>query len=165
MESSYALLPGLPNPGFGRWVEFPVSITLPTGHVSKVGSAVHHVGPLPRSQVLADSDGYLVTSPARTAVDLAADLELPQALVLLDGAARPICASFVTKPLRRDYVNPTYVSAALALLCEAATTIRATRARVAISLTKPCRESAAARATYFPDFLWEEQRLIGECEG
>lgn len=188
-HQSAALILGLPSPGFERWAELPAAITLPTGHASRVGSAVHHVGPIPRSQVLAVSEGYLVTSPARTAVDLAADLELPQALVLLDGAARLICASFVTKPRRRDYVNPACVSAALGLLIEAATTIRATRARGAIALARPCRESAAeslsagymhqagiptpsfqaeirtAKATYFPDFLWEEQRLIGECDG
>ena len=166
-----------------------MSITLPQGHSSKVRSAVHHRGPLPRNQVLPDSDGYLVTSPARTAVDLAADLDLPEALVLLDGAARLICASFVTSPPRRDYTNPTYVSAARDLLLQAAETVRATRARRAILLTRPCRESAAeslsagymhqagiptptfqaeirtAKGVYFPDFLWEEHRLIGECDG
>jgi very-short-patch-repair endonuclease len=26
-------------------------------------------------------------------------------------------------------------------------------------------EIRTAKATYFPDFLWEEQRLLGECDG
>jgi hypothetical protein len=39
-----------------------------------------------------------MTTPARTAVDLAALLDLPEALVLLDAAARMICASYVTAP-------------------------------------------------------------------
>jgi very-short-patch-repair endonuclease len=188
-HQSAALILGIPSPGFERWTEFRASITLPSGHASKAGSAVHHVGPLPRSQVVAESDGYRVTSLARTAVDLAADLDLPQALVLLDGAARQICASFETDPRRRTYVNPTYIRAALDLLTDSASTVRASRARFAISLTQPCRESAAeslsagymhlagiprpsfqaeirtARGRYFPDFLWEEQRLLGECDG
>ena len=188
-HQSAALLLGLPSPGFDRWDHFPVSITLPAGHSSKSRATVHHVGPLPASQVVRDSDGYLVTSPARTAVDLAADLELPQALVVLDGAARLICGSFVTNARRRDFSNPGFTSAVRDLLSEAATTIRATRMRGSIPLTTPVRESAAeslsaghmhlagiptpryqaevrtARGVYYPDFLWEEQRLIGECDG
>jgi len=180
---------GLPSPGFQRWDELPVSITLPPGHSSRARPAVHHVGSLPKSQILRDRDGYLVTSPARTGVDLSVDLDLPQALVVLDGAARLICASFVTSPRRRDYANPKYVSATLDLLLQAAETIRTTRARGAIMLTLPSRESAAeslsagymhqagiptpkfqaeirtAKGIYFPDFLWEEHRLIGECDG
>lgn len=188
-HQSAALLLGLPSPGFERWHELPVSITLPTGHSSKSRATLHHVGPLPPGQVVRDPDGYLVTSPARTAVDLAADLDLPQALVVLDGAARLICASFVTNARRRDYANPTFGGAALDLLNEASATVRTTRTRSAIALTTPSRESAAeslsagymhlagiptpkfqaeirtAKGLYYPDFLWEEQRLIGECDG
>lgn len=188
-HQSAALLLGLPAPGFQRWEELPVSITLPAGHSSKTGATVHHVGPLPGSQVLQDADGYRLTSPARTAVDLASDLDLPGALALLDGAARLTCASFVTKARRQDFANPTLVRAALELLAESATTVRATRLQRAISLADPCRESAAEslsaghmvlagiptplfqaeirteRGIYFPDFLWESERLIGECDG
>jgi len=187
-QSAAAAL-GLPSPGFQRWEELPVSITLPPGHSSKSGLSAHHVGPVPASQVVRDSTGYLMTSPARTAVDLSADLPLPQALVVLDGAARLIVASFVSQVRRRDYANPTLAGAARDLQRQAAESIRAARLRSPIDLMNPCRESAAeslsaghmhlvgiptpgfqaeirtARRIYFPDFLWEEQRLIGECDG
>jgi hypothetical protein len=52
--------------------------------------------------VVRDSDGYLVTSPARTAVDLAAGLALPEALVILDGAGRQLVESFGTSPRGSD---------------------------------------------------------------
>ncbi len=188
-HQSAALILGLPNPGFSRWDEHPVSITLPSGHSSRTASTVHHVGPLPRSQVTVDEEGYGVTTPARTAVDLAARLDLPAALVLLDGAARSTCASYVPAPRRGDYTNPAHVRAASALLSDAADTIRANRLREVIGLVMPCRESPAeslsagymhlagiptpscqtrirtARGTYFPDFLWEDAGLIGECDG
>jgi len=188
-QQSAAAAMGIPSPGFLRWEELPVSITLPPGHSSRSGPSVHHVGQTPASQITRDMHGYLMTSPARTAVDLSADLALPQALVLLDGAARLIVASFVTQVRRFDYANPTLAGAARDLQREAAQTIRAARLRSPIGLMNPCRESAAeslsagymylaglptpafqaeirtAHKTYFPDFLWEQQRLIGECDG
>jgi Protein of unknown function (DUF559) len=188
-HQSAAAAMAIPSPGFQRWAELPVSITLPPGHSSKAGSSVHHVGQVPASQITRDVHGYLMTSPARTAVDLSADLALPQSLVLLDGAARLIVASFLTQARRRDYANPTLVDAARQLQMEAAATIRAARVRSPIDLMDPRRESAAeslsaghmylagiptpafqaeirtANRIYFPDFLWEEQRLIGECDG
>jgi len=130
-----------------------------------------------------------VTTPARTAVDLAADLPLPEALVLLDGAARLICASLVNQVRRRDYANPQLVRAAVELLEQAATTVRATRLRPALALVNPSRESVAESlsaghmqlsglptprfqaeirtpiGTLYPDFLWEDLKLIGECDG
>jgi very-short-patch-repair endonuclease len=136
-----------------------------------------------------DEEGFRMTTPARTAVDLAALLDLPEALVLLDAAARMICASYVTAPRRRDYSTPAFTGDALELLSEAAVTVRANRLKAAIAMTRPCRESPAeslsaghmaqagiptpsfqamirtAKGTYFPDFLWEESRLIGECDG
>ena len=187
-QSAAALL-GIPNPGFTRWEDLPVSITLAPDHSSKSGASVHHVGPTPAGHIARDIHGYLVTSPARTAVDLAADLALPQALVILDGAARLVVASFVTQVRRRDYANQKLAEAARALLYEAAETTCTARLRSAIALMDPRRESAAeslsaghmhlagiptpayqaeirtAGRTYFPDFLWEESRLIGECDG
>lgn len=188
-HQSAAAAMGIPNTGFLRWAELPVSITLPPGHSSKAGSSVHHVGHVPASQIVRDAHGYPMTSPARTAVDLSADLALPQVLVLLDGAARLIVASFLTEARRRDYANPTLVDAARQLQREAAETIGAGRVRSPIDLMNPCRESAAeslsaghmylagiptpafqaeirtSLKTYFPDFVWKEQRLIGECDG
>jgi hypothetical protein len=92
-HQSAAAAIGIPSPGFQRWEDLPVSVTLPPGHSSKAGPSVHHVGRVPASQIMRDVHGYPMTSPARTAVDLSADLALPQALVLLDGAARVVVAS------------------------------------------------------------------------
>lgn len=189
-HQSAALVHGLPYPGFGRWEEGQVSVTVPpTSKSVSTGWAVRHTGPLPVRQVQRDSEGYAVTSPARTAVDLAADLPLPEALVLLDGAARLTCASLVTDVRRRDYANQQLVRAARSLLDDAAATMRASRLRPTIRLTDPARESVAESlsaghlhlsglpmpayqaqlrtsvGTVYPDFLWEDVMLIGEVDG
>lgn len=189
-HQSAAVIWGLPAPGFERWAEQRVAVTLPSdGHGSRTRAAVHHVGPLPAAQIDRDSEGYRVTSAARTAVDLAADLALPEALVVLDGAARLICASLVAKPRRRDYSNPRLVGHARQLFVDAADSIRIARLASAIALTHPGRESAPESLTaghiercgmthpeyqaeirthqgvFFPDCLWRDRRLIGECDG
>ncbi|MBI4899561.1 MAG: DUF559 domain-containing protein [Actinobacteria bacterium] len=188
-HQSAALVLGLPAPGFLRWHELPVAITLPAGHSSRTRSTVHHVGPLPGHHVVLDGEGYRTTTAARTAVDLAARLDLPEALVLLDGAARMICAAYVSTPRRRDYTAGAYITAARDLLSEAARTVRASGLHEAVAATLPCRESPAeslsaghmiragiptpsfqamvrtAKGTYFPDFLWKKAGLIGECDG
>ena len=189
-HQSAALILGLPTPGFGHWEDQPVSVTLPvTGNSTSSATAIHHTGPLPAGQVQRDKEGYLVTTPARTAVDLAADLPLPEALVLLDSAARLICASLVNEIRRRDYANPQLVRAAGDLLEQAVTTVRATRLRPALALVNPSRESVAESlsaghmrlsglptprfqaeirtpiGTLYPDFLWDDLKLIGECDG
>jgi hypothetical protein len=189
-HASAATVWQLPKPGAGGWFDEPVALTLPApAHTSRSGVRHHHTGPLPSGQVVRDPEGYPVTSPARTAVDLAGDLDLPQALVLLDGAARVVCQSLVAEIRRRDYVNPRLVDAAQELLRAAAETVRAPRLGPAIALTAPCRESAAESlsaghlelaglprpsyqaeirttfGSFFPDCLWPERGLVGECDG
>lgn len=189
-HQSAALVWGLPTPGFTPWSDLPVSVTLPrSGHASRAGKAIHHVRPLPASQVQRDGLGYRVTTPARTAVDLAAGLAIPQALAVLDGSARVICASMVSSIRRRDYLNPRLVAAAIELLLEAAGSARSTRLTEAIGLVCPARESApeslsaghfyvaglpmprfqveieTSTGTYVADCLWDDHRLIGECDG
>jgi very-short-patch-repair endonuclease len=189
-HQSAALILGLPTPGFARWEDQPVSVTLPeTGNSTSTATVIHHTRPLPSAHVQRDKEGYLVTTPARTAVDLAADLPLPEALVLLDSAARLICASLVNQIRRRDYANPQLARAAVELLEQAATTVRARRLRPALALVNPSRESMAESLSaghlhqaglpmprsqaeirtpmgrLYPDFLWEDVRLIGECDG
>ena len=129
-----------------------------------------------------------MTSPARTAVDLAIGLELPQALVLLDAAARLICQGMVPAIRRRDYANPRLITAATALFGEAAQTVHCARLRPIFPLVDPGRESAAEslsaghfevaglprpryqaelrthRGTFFADALWDD-KLVGECDG
>lgn len=189
-HQSAALVWGLPTPGFSPWTDLPAAVTLPpSGHAFHAGSAVHHLVALPLGQVQRDRLGYAVTGPARTAVDLAVGLELPAALAILDGAARVICASMLPSIRRRDYSNPRLVHAAVELLEEAAESARAARLTQALGLVCPGRESAPESVsaghiflsglpmptfqaeiatplgTYFADCLWEEQRLIGECDG
>lgn len=181
---------GLPTPGSEAWHEQPVTVTLPvSGHSSRARGAIHRVGPLPAAEVHRDNAGYLVTTPARTAVDLAGGRPLPEALVLLDGAARLICQSMVTSPRRRDYANPRLAGAAAEALAQAAKTVRATRLAPAIALANPSRESVAeslsagqielaglpqpryqaeirtSRGVFYPDCFWKEHNLVGECDG
>lgn len=190
-HQSAALILGLPTPGFGHWEDLPVSITLPAAESgSRSGMRIHHTGPLPPPQIHRDKAGYLVTTPARTAVDLAADLPLHEALVLLDSAARLIIASLVPgKALRHHYASPRLAAVATDLLSQAAATVRATRLRPALGLVEPSRESVAESLSAgrmhvvglptpifqarirtpignaYPDFLWEDLGLIGECDG
>lgn len=102
----------LSHPGFENWWDQPVAITLSAeGHSSRGRGAIHHVGDLPEAQVSRTPEGCPVTSPARTAVDLAANLPLPESLVLFDAAARVIVASLLANPRRRDYSNPAMIAA------------------------------------------------------
>jgi hypothetical protein len=179
----------LPSPDSMRWFEGPIGMTVEAGSRPFRDGVCYHRAPLPAGQVTTDAAGYRVTSPARTAVDLAGSLELPQALVLLDAAARQACDRYVFEARRRDYRNPRLVAAARELLSEAARTIRASRLRPAIQLTEPCRESpieslAAGHfalaglpmplwqepirtpvGTLYPDCFWPEYRLVGEADG
>jgi hypothetical protein len=188
-HASAAAIWGLPRPDFGRWHDDRVSLTRASGSRPHRPGAVHHQGGLPAAQVGRDPAGYQVTTPARTAVDLAAGLPLPQALVLLDAAARLACSGFVSQPRRRDFSNPELVKAARGLLLDAAETVRRPSLGPAIRLAEPGRESPieSLSAGYFelaglprplfqepvrtrlgvfyPDCLWPEQRLIGEADG
>lgn len=181
----------LPSPGAVGWVDLPPSVSLPagSGRRSRVGSAEHHVERLPPEHVVRDPAGYAMTSLARTAVDLARDLELPQALVLLDAAARGLCLTYVARPRRSDYANRRLVEAAREQLAGVQRCVRAARMVPALELADPARESAAeslsaghfhlggiprplfnppvstVAGTLFPDCLWPEERLIGECDG
>jgi Protein of unknown function (DUF559) len=180
----------LPHPGFGEWHEAPPSVTVvgPLAR-SRRGPAVHHLGALPMSQVTRDDEGYDLTTIARTAVDLAAGLPLPEALVLLDGAARRICEALVTNARRRDYAKLRHACAARELLDEAARSRRPAGLARAIALTEPLRESPAESLTaghlylsglpvpqfqatipspsgpLYPDFYWPEFNLVGEVDG
>lgn len=136
-----------------------------------------------------DDGGRPVTSLARTAVDLAAGRVLPDALVILDGAARLLCAGMVVAPRRSDYANRRLADAAREMLQQASLTRRPCGLGSAIALADPSRESAPESLSaghfqlaglptpayqaaldsplgrLYPDFYWPEQRLIGECDG
>lgn len=182
---------GLPHPGFSQWYESGVSITLPRAEAarSRVKPARHHVAPLPAAQVTRDAGGRPVTSLARTAVDLAAGRPLPDGLVILDGAARLLCAAVVAQPRRSDYANPRLRTAVRQLFEQSAPSRCAATLLLAIDLADPRRESATESLSaghfalaglpeplcqprletpigqLYPDFYWPEQMLIGECDG
>ena len=190
-HASAALVWSLPHPGLSPWHDAAPQVTVPTGEGAKSrrGPVVHHLGVLPPSQVTRDAEGYAVTTVSRTAIDLAADLALPSALVLLDGAARLLIEQMVLRSKRQDYANPRLVQAAKELLTDAAQYRRSATLTPHIALSDPRRESAAeslsagyfhlaglptpelqvpirtSTGTYYPDFYWREQRLIGECDG
>jgi hypothetical protein len=190
-HGSAAVFWGLPFPGFGDWVGAPVSVTLPAGegYRGARGSAVHHVAALTAEDLARDAAGYPVTNVPRTAVDLAATLDLPAALAILDAAARLLCASYVTEARRRDYANPGMVQAARAQLTHVALAKRRPSLVEVIEIVDPARESVAeslsaghfalaglptpsyqarivtTAGTFFPDCLWRDHGLIGECDG
>lgn len=189
-DHSAAVVWGLPSPDFGRWHDNPVSVTFPAGgrHGALCRANQHRVRELPANQVVRDEAGFPITSLPRTAVDLARMRPLPQALAILDAAARLMITKRVDKPARADYVDPVLVSGARAEL-EVVAVTRAPLLRDVIPLVQPCRESVpeslaagyfhlaglptpqfqaqirTRRGTYYPDCYWEERRLIGECDG
>lgn len=189
-HQSAAVSWGLPYPGFGQWHDAKPSVTLSDKNARhRDGLAVHHLGALPVSQVARDRQGYDVTTVARTAVDLAAGLPLPEALVLLDAAARRIVEAMVVDARRRDYANPRLAEAARGMLVESARTRRPAGLLTAISFASPARESPAESLTaghlhrsglpvpqfqatihtpagpLYPDFYWPEFNLVGEVDG
>lgn len=182
----------LPAPTATGWTDLPVSITLPAGYSyrsSRSSTGIHHVAALPPVDLTRDDAGVPITTVQRTAIDLAAGLSLPESLVILDSAARLICAGFVGSIRRRDYVNPAFVSTIRNQLLATACTHRHSGLADAIGLCEPCRESAAESLSaghfhcaglpapvfqasirtpigiFYPDCLWAEQRVIGECDG
>jgi very-short-patch-repair endonuclease len=138
--------------------------------------------------------GLLVTTPARTAVDVASLSGAPEALVTLDSAARlDLLTRVGERRLRDAYTNEQLVQASRAPLLEAsrhAATLRTRRSLAeVVPLADPRRESANESLSYghfllaglplpelqvrirtpegdaFPDFLWAEAMVIGEADG
>ncbi|MFT3877084.1 MAG: hypothetical protein QM708_11780 [Propioniciclava sp.] len=143
-HQSAATIWGLPTTNPGNWWEAPPSITLPPEHHRSQMRSVthHHRGVLEAGEVQTDDEGYPVTSPARTAVDLALDEELPGALVLLDAAARIIIGSMVTNPRRQHYGAPRLVEEARHLVRRSAAIRRGgSRLVTAIDAIDALRES------------------------
>lgn len=188
-HESAAVVWGLPTPGFTPWHASKPSVTLPAdGLHGWSGTATRHVAQLPPSDVARDREGYAVTTVARTAIDLAGPLGLPGALAVLDHAARLLITSYVTTPRRSAFASPRLVAAARETLLAAAGRHRS-RLTPTVELVVPARESPAEsltaghlhlaglatplfqapvetpHGTVYPDFLWPELMLIGECDG
>lgn len=150
---------------------------------------------LPAEHRVAHPSGLLVTSPARTAVDVAAvEPSLPAALIVVDAAARQLLIDAVgERGVRAHYTRPQSLAAALSPLVEAAehAATQFTRARLqqVVALADPRRESPLESFSFgqmvllglplpklqvrirtpegdmHPDFLWEEAMVIGEADG
>ncbi len=179
---------GLPSPTFDDWYEQEVCVTLPPGggHGSQRRTARHRVMAFSSADIARDAKGYEVTSIARTATDLAAGMPLPDALVVLDGAARLLVERYVSRPRQSDYANPRLAQTARDQFMAAN---GRTGLASAIRLADPRRESVAeslsaghfrvagipapdyqtrlvtTRGTFYPDFFWREQGIIGEVDG
>ncbi len=85
-----------------------------------------------------------MTTPARTALDLTAELELPEALMVVDAALRLELGNLVGHVDRRAYRNTRAVTAAMGSLQEAAKGVkgRARRAHVqaVLAIASPLRK-------------------------
>ena len=179
---------GLPSPSFEDWHEQGVCVTLPPGggHGSQRRVGLHRVMNLPAEHVTRDAEGYEVTSIPRTATDLVSGLSLPESLVILDAAARQIVERYVSQLHRSHYANPRLAQAARE---QFTATSRRPGIASAVARSDPRRESpaeslsagqfllaglpvpqyqprlATSHGTFYPDFLWPEQRVIGEVDG
>jgi very-short-patch-repair endonuclease len=149
---------------------------------------------LPPQHRCAHPSGLLVTTPARTAVDVASSCGVPEALITLDSAARLELRTRVGERRLRDaYTSTPLLEASRAPLLDAsrfAATLRTRRSLVdVVPLADPRRESANESLSYghmllaglplpelqtrivtpegdaFPDFLWAQAMVIGEADG
>ena len=189
-HNTAALVWGLPTPGFREWYDDPPSLTLPSGvnHRTRTG-AVLRTASLRPADITRDPLGYPVTSLARTAIDLASRLPLPQALVILDAAGRLHIQGLIRRPRHPDYANSRLIRSARESLISAVLPRSLNGLMPTIEKVEPCRESPAESltaghiylsglpvpifqapiqspmGTLYPDCYWPEKRLIGECDG
>lgn len=154
------------------------------------------VVPLPKGQVVTvqsgPHEGLRVTSPERTALDLAAESTLPYALMVLDEVARRWALARVGPKDLRGKVDERILHGSLAGLRrvnEGLSRRGARRRRLALRLADPRHESPAESASagsihlaglpppelqvrfvtrvgeYFTDFYWKKCGVVGECDG
>ena len=176
----------------------PVAFIIPSSRSARSESssgARIAVRDLPHHHRAVHPSGLLVTTPARTAVDVAAELPMPEALITLDSAARLALQDLVgSRWLRDTYVRPKVLARATEPLEEAAShaATQFTRRSLGLSVAHadPRRESALESLSFghmvaaglplpdlqvrvqtpegrpvFPDFLWAEEMVIGEADG
>ena len=149
---------------------------------------------LPVQHRVEHPSGLRVTTRHRTAVDVAATLALPEALITLDSAVRMDLHEQVgERRLRAAYGDARRMAEAHLPLLEAARFAATLRTRRhlddIVTLADPRRESAneslsfghmvaaglpipdlqvriaTPEGEYFPDFLWAEAMVIGEADG
>ena len=149
---------------------------------------------LPAEHRVAHPSGLIVTSRDRAAVDVAAGLPLPEALITLDAAARMNLKDRVGRSwLRSEYPKAHVLASSVRPLAEAAQSAATqyTRGSLAVALAHadPRRESPAESLSYghmvqfelplpelqvrfadelgemYTDFLWRGAMLVGEVDG
>lgn len=190
-HNSAALVWGLPTPGLREWYDDPPTLTYPAGSTdrARAGAARRRTANLPGTDVTLDDLGFPVTSLARTAVDLADRLPLPDALVILDAAGRILISALLGRPRPADFANPRLVHTVRESLAAVSRPRAVSRLLSTIEKVEPCRESPAESltaghlylsglpmpifqaeipspfGTLRPDCYWPDRRLIGECDG
>lgn len=149
---------------------------------------------LPPEHRTTHPSGLIVTTRNRTAVDVAAGLALPEALITLDAAARMNLQDRVGRSWLRDaYTKPQVLDSCVRPLAEAArhaaTQYTRTSLTAALGLVDPRRESGAESLSFghmvlaglplpelqvrftdeqgdlYVDFLWRQAMLVGEVDG
>jgi very-short-patch-repair endonuclease len=148
---------------------------------------------LPAEDVVTDESGLRVTSAARTAVDLAAELDLPRALMVTDCVARQEVLRRRSPKSLRGPLDPLLADLSVASMRKASKNAitRRTRRRItlALDLTDPRHESpgesfsfghiylaglplptpqapiSTSQGTFFSDFVWEELKVAAEVDG
>ncbi len=191
-----ALALGLPLLDTDRAAAGPLHLTRPVSATDRsraeAGRRIH-LGSLPVHHVVTLPSGLLVTTPARTALDVAAGVPLPIGLMVADAAARLAFADLAGSLDRRHYDNTRLRTAALVPLMEAVAHVRApgatSRLMDLLALVDVRRESPlesfsgghmhlaglpepqlqarvrTAAGRYPVDFRWEKYRVIGEADG
>ncbi|HEX2499769.1 MAG TPA: type IV toxin-antitoxin system AbiEi family antitoxin [Actinomycetes bacterium] len=176
---SAALLSGLPLPVrlHGRAPEH-VTLTTSTGHSRHLSGVRLLVAPLPADQVVADPEAP-TTTPARTAVDLAvraADAERPDVLAVLDAVLNTELASKAQlHEIARLFGGRPGGANARALIDLAdgrSESPLESHSRAFFAATDlPMPEAQVeirddhGRLVGRVDFLWREQRTVGEADG
>ncbi len=149
---------------------------------------------LPTAHRAVHPSDLLVTSPARTAVDVASICDLPEALITLDSAARiSLAATVGGSRVRHAHRDDRRIAASraplLAAVDHAATQFTRRHLLDVVPLADPRRESALESLSYgrmlqaglplpelqvrittpvgdvYPDNLWPAHMLVGEADG
>ncbi len=122
-----ALALGLPLFDTDRVAAGPVHLTRPASASDRSRTSSDrriHLGSLPGHHVVTLPSGLVVTTPARTALDVAAGVPLPMGLMVADAAARLAFADLAGSLDRRHYDNARLRTAALVPLMEAVAHVR-----------------------------------------
>ena len=175
----------------------PAAFIAPQGEgwrSTRLSNARIAVRNLPAAHRTRHPSELLVTSPARTAVDVASTCDLPEALITLDSAARILLADAVGgSRVRNAYRDERRIESAraplIAAVHHAATQFTSKHLLDVVPLADPRRESALESLGYgrmlqaglplpqlqvriptpagdvHPDNLWPEHMLVGEADG